>query len=82
MGAEAVTCNLGNGLFAKKKFEGLGIIDFQKHNAALLMKFLDKFYNKAEIPWVQLLWSEYYLVLFLMLKTSKVPSSGVMCSNK
>jgi hypothetical protein len=26
-----------------------------------LIKFLDKFYNKSDVPWVQLLWSEYYL---------------------
>ena len=24
------------------------------------MKFLDKFYNKAEIPWVNLTWSKLY----------------------
>jgi hypothetical protein len=40
---------------------GLGIVNFQKHNAALLIKFLDKFYNKVDLPWVHLLWSEYYL---------------------
>jgi hypothetical protein len=31
---------------------GLGIIDIKSQNNALLLKFLDKFYNKAEIPWV------------------------------
>jgi hypothetical protein len=44
-----------------KKCGGLGIVDFQKQNAALLIKFLDKFYNKVDIPWVHLIWSEYYL---------------------
>jgi hypothetical protein len=44
-----------------KNAGGMGIVDFQKHNAALLIKFLDKFYNKANLPWVHLLWSEYYL---------------------
>jgi hypothetical protein len=44
-----------------KKCGGLGVVNFQKQNAALLIKFLDKFYNKAELPWVQLIWSEYYL---------------------
>jgi hypothetical protein len=34
---------------------GLGIVDFQKQNAALLIKFLDKFYNKGDVPWVQLI---------------------------
>jgi hypothetical protein len=40
---------------------GLGIVHFQKQKAALLIKFLDKFYNKADLPWVHLIWSEYYL---------------------
>jgi ubiquinone/menaquinone biosynthesis C-methylase UbiE len=44
-----------------KKCGGLGIVNFQKQNAALLIKFLDKFYNKVDLPWVHLLWSEYYL---------------------
>jgi hypothetical protein len=44
-----------------KKCGGLGVVDFQKQNAALLIKFLDKFYNRSDLPWVHLLWSEYYL---------------------
>jgi hypothetical protein len=44
-----------------KKCGGLGIVDFQKQNAALLIKFLDKFYYKVDIPWVHLIWYEYYL---------------------
>lgn len=39
---------------------GLGIIDIQNQNDALLMKFLDKFYNNANVPWVQLTWSKLY----------------------
>jgi hypothetical protein len=40
---------------------GLGIIDFQKKNDALLLKFLHKFYNKQmDIPWVKLIWDTYY----------------------
>jgi hypothetical protein len=44
-----------------KNCGGLGIVHFQKQNAALLIKFLDKFYNKADLPWVHLIWSEYYI---------------------
>jgi hypothetical protein len=43
-----------------KKKGGLGIINFQKQNAALLIKFLDKFYNKRDIPWIQLIWNAHY----------------------
>jgi hypothetical protein len=39
---------------------GLGIIDIQSQNEALLMKFLDKFYNHADVPWVSLTWSNLY----------------------
>jgi hypothetical protein len=39
---------------------GVGIVNFQKHNEALLLKFLDKFYNKADTPWVNLVWRTYY----------------------
>jgi len=33
---------------------GLDIIDIQSQNDALLVKYLDKFFNKADIPWVSL----------------------------
>ena len=36
------------------------MIDIKSQNSALLMKFLDKFYNEAEIPWVSLTWSKFY----------------------
>jgi hypothetical protein len=32
----------------------------KNQNSALLMKFLDKFYNHADIPWVKLTWSKLY----------------------
>jgi hypothetical protein len=40
---------------------GVGIVNFSKHNEALLLKHLDKFYNKADIPWVKLIWTAYYV---------------------
>jgi hypothetical protein len=39
---------------------GLGIIDIKDQNNAMLLKFLDKFYSKSDIPWVQLTWSKLY----------------------
>jgi hypothetical protein len=45
---------------------GLGIIDLRVHNNALLMKFLHKFYNRADLPWVHLTWNHLY-------RTSKPP---------
>jgi hypothetical protein len=33
-----------------KEKDGLGIINLRSQNNALLLKYLDKFYNKKEIP--------------------------------
>jgi len=43
-----------------KKEGGLNIVNLKNQNSDLLMKFLDKFYNHADIPWVQLTWSKLY----------------------
>ena len=43
-----------------KKKGGLGIMDLHLQNKALLIKFLDKFYNNAEVPWVSLVRDSYY----------------------
>jgi hypothetical protein len=39
----------------KPKYQGgLDIIDLRAHNTAVLLKFLHKFNNRAQVPWVQL----------------------------
>lgn len=43
-----------------KEQGGLGITDIQVQKKALLMKFLDKFFNKANLPWVSLTWDALY----------------------
>jgi hypothetical protein len=43
-----------------KEEGGLGIINMKNQNIAFLMKFLDKFYNHADIPWVKLTWMKLY----------------------
>ena len=43
-----------------KKKGGLGIINIRSQNSALLLKHLDKFYNKKEISWVKLIWYAHY----------------------
>jgi hypothetical protein len=42
--------------------EGLGIIDLAAQNKALLLKHLHKFFNKIEVPWVDLTWKAFYSV--------------------
>ena len=43
-----------------KEEGGLGIVDIKNQNVALLIKFLDTFYNHADIPWVHLTWAKLY----------------------
>lgn len=43
-----------------KKSGGLGVLDITTHNQALLMKFLHKFLNKEDIPWVNIIWETNY----------------------
>ena len=40
---------------------GLGVINIKIHNDALLLKFLHKFYNKLDVPWVTMLWDNQYV---------------------
>jgi hypothetical protein len=48
-------------LVCKGKAEGgLGIINLEAQNQALLMKNIDKFYNRKDIPWVQMVWEKHY----------------------
>jgi hypothetical protein len=39
---------------------GLGIINLAAKNKALLLKHLHKFFNKVDIPWVNLTWKAFY----------------------
>jgi hypothetical protein len=39
---------------------GLGVINLSIQNNDLLLKQLDKFYRKAKIQWVALIWNKYY----------------------
>jgi hypothetical protein len=39
---------------------GLGVINLRMQNEALLIKNLQKFFNKADLRWVKLIWSQYY----------------------
>jgi hypothetical protein len=39
---------------------GLRAIDIEKQNKALLTKNLHKFFNRLDIPWVNLVWEKHY----------------------
>jgi exonuclease III len=45
---------------AAKKDGGLGVINLERQNEALLMKNLHKFFNRADTPWVHLIWEKHY----------------------
>jgi hypothetical protein len=36
------------------------VVRLETHNKALLLKFLHKFFNNHDIPWVNLVWNIYY----------------------
>ena len=38
---------------------GLGVIDIEKQNKALLIKNLHKIFNKVDLPWVNLIWEKH-----------------------
>jgi hypothetical protein len=38
-----------------KRNGGVGVINLRSQNTALLLKNLDKFYNRRNIPWVNLI---------------------------
>ena len=65
-----------------KEDGGLGI-RAQNHNSALLLKYLDKFYNHANIHWVSLTWSKFYKNNHIppMLKLHLVPLGGKIYTN-
>jgi hypothetical protein len=54
--------NLGAWKLVMKPKEkgGLGVVNLQLQNEALLLKQLDKFYQKKGIQWVKLIWNKYY----------------------
>lgn len=39
---------------------GLGVVNLRVQNQGLLLKHLFNFFNKEDIPWVNLLWEAYY----------------------
>jgi len=43
-----------------KEEGGLGVLDLKSQNEALLIKYLHKFFNKVDTPWVSLVWEKYY----------------------
>jgi hypothetical protein len=43
-----------------KSSGGLGVINFELQNKALLMKYLHKFYNRVDILWVNIIWANHY----------------------
>jgi hypothetical protein len=43
-----------------KKNGGLGVLNLRVQNQALIIKFLYKFFNRHDTPWVQLIWEAHY----------------------
>lgn len=48
-------------MVCKPKQKGrLGVINIETQNKALLLKNLHKFYNKVDLPWVNMIWATHY----------------------
>jgi hypothetical protein len=43
-----------------KDQDGLGVLQLDAQNKALMLKNLHKFFNRQDIPWVNLIWNSYY----------------------
>lgn len=48
-----------DGVCPKKK-GGLGVLNLQTQNEALLLKYMHKFFNRVDLPWVHLIWKKHY----------------------
>jgi hypothetical protein len=44
----------------RKVSGGLGVIRLETQNDALLLKFFHKFFNSYDLPWVNIIWNNYY----------------------
>lgn len=53
-----------------KEEGGLGVLNLQTQNEALILKHLHKFFNRCNLPWVQLIWDKHY-------KNGKLPNSSI-----
>jgi hypothetical protein len=57
-------------LVCKPKAQGgLGVINLEMQNKALLMKNLHKFYNRVDTPWINIIWTNHY-------HNNTIPSEG------
>ena len=50
----------GETLSLPKEEGELGVINLETHKNAMLLKFLYKFFNRMDIPWVHLIWDNHY----------------------
>jgi hypothetical protein len=53
-----VVCNM---ITKPKDSGGLGVIRLETQNEALLLKYLHKFFNNHDLPWVNIIWNNYYM---------------------
>jgi hypothetical protein len=51
---------LGKIVTKRKTKGGLGVINLRMQNEVLLLKNLKKIYNKEDLPWMNLIWTNYY----------------------
>lgn len=58
-------------VYTSKEEGGLGILNLQTQNEALVLKHLHKIFNKCDLPWVKLIWDKRY-------RDGKLPSPSLL----
>ena len=56
-----------------KRKGGWGVLNLTIQNQELLIKQLHKFYNRVQVPWVQLVWNTYY--------HNRIPHATELCGS-
>ena len=59
--------------YVDQKEKVVGVINLTIQNQALLIKQLHKFYNRVQVPWVQLIWNTYY--------HNRIPHATELCGS-
>jgi hypothetical protein len=47
-------------MVCRDKEGGLGVLNLRTQNEALLLKYLHKFLDREDLPWINLIWEKYY----------------------
>lgn len=67
---------LGKWSVYQKEKGGLGVLNFRTQNKALFLKYLDKLFNRADVPWVPLVWENTIVMVSYLITLREVNFGG------